>query len=426
MNATNDSWEQLPADLRRAAEAHLAADESPLAWFELDLDTRLHYARGLLVLTRVAAAGHRAARGDRLATRCRPPELTSVRSWPLDATSVLRVKDQNSAGRLELLGPSGLLCHWRYTIGRSPLAHRLANRFQRLHDGELSGGDETGEAPTTICPSCGAILAAGQIKCPDCGSVGDKPAFGALYRLAAFAKPHKWMVLLRLRVDGGQFERGVGAALLHKVVDQQRAEAGREHVPGSVSFSLVWLFLFAFVGASVLAWLLTWGRTYVMAWVSERITTDLRDRTYGHMQGLSLEFFGGKRTGDLISRVSTDSDRICYFLSVYLLDFANNILMLVLIAVILSCLDAPAGPGDASPAADHRVSRASGARPDAARLRPGHSGMGRNDQRAGRHDPRHPRRQGVRPGTSRNRAISHGKQPRVPGQLPRQHTMGVF
>ena len=38
---------------------------------------------------------------------------------------------------MELLGPSGLLCHWRYTIGRSPLAHRLANRFQRLHDGEL-------------------------------------------------------------------------------------------------------------------------------------------------------------------------------------------------------------------------------------------------------------------------------------------------
>ena len=132
----------------------------------------------------------------------------------------------------------------------------------------------------------------------------------------------------------------------------------------------MWWFLFGFVGASVLAWLLTWGRTYVMAWVSERITADLRDRTYGHMQGLSLEFFGGKRTGDLISRVSTDSDRICYFLSVYVLDFANNMLMLVLIAAILSharsvgwpwrrfsrcrssrfwCIGCAAGCGEASP-----------------------------------------------------------------------------
>ena len=72
-----------------------------------------------------------------------------------------------------------------------------------------------------------------------------------------------------------------------------------------------------------------------MAWVSERIAADLRNRTYAHMQALSLEFFGGKRTGDLISRVSTDTDRICYFLSVYVLDFANDMLTLVLMAAIL-------------------------------------------------------------------------------------------
>jgi ATP-binding cassette subfamily B protein len=77
-----------------------------------------------------------------------------------------------------------------------------------------------------------------------------------------------------------------------------------------------------------------------MAWVSERIAADLRNRTYEHMQTLSLEFFGGKRTGDLIARVSTDSDRICYFLSVYVLDFANNLLMLLLIAGVLATLDA--------------------------------------------------------------------------------------
>ena len=105
LNATNDSWEQLPADLRRAAEAQLAAGESPLAWFELDLDTRLHYARGLLVLTPSSVAGHRAAGGDRRRRAAARREPTALRSWPLDATSGLRAKDQNSAGRLELLGP---------------------------------------------------------------------------------------------------------------------------------------------------------------------------------------------------------------------------------------------------------------------------------------------------------------------------------
>ena len=59
MTATNDTWEQLPADLRGMVEAQLAGGETPLVWLEPDLDARLHYARGLLVLTdrRLIAVG---------------------------------------------------------------------------------------------------------------------------------------------------------------------------------------------------------------------------------------------------------------------------------------------------------------------------------------------------------------------------------
>ena len=60
-------------------------------------------------------------------------------------------------------------------------------------------------------------------------------------------------------------------------------------------------------------WLLDWARSYVSAWVSERVSADLRQRTYAHLQQLSLEFFGAKRTGDLMSRISSDTDRLCNF-----------------------------------------------------------------------------------------------------------------
>ncbi|MER8124732.1 ABC transporter transmembrane domain-containing protein, partial [Acinetobacter baumannii] len=50
---------------------------------------------------------------------------------------------------------------------------------------------------------------------------------------------------------------------------------------------------------------------------------------------LSLEFFGGKRTGDLISRVGSETDRICLFLSLHLLDFFTDVLMIVMTAAIL-------------------------------------------------------------------------------------------
>ncbi len=76
-----------------------------------------------------------------------------------------------------------------------------------------------------------------------------------------------------------------------------------------------------------------------MAWVSERISADMRNETYAHLQKLSLEFFGGKRTGDLMTRISSDTDRICTFLSDSLVDFSTDCLMIVGTAVVLLSFD---------------------------------------------------------------------------------------
>ncbi len=101
-----------------------------------------------------------------------------------------------------------------------------------------------------------------------------------------------------------------------------------------------WWYLAGMLGASLTAWLLNWARLYVTSCVSERIASDLRTQTYAHLQQLSLEFFGGKRTGDLMSRISTDTDRICVFLSVSLVDFVNDVVMIIVTAGLLMWKDA--------------------------------------------------------------------------------------
>ena len=85
----------------------------------------------------------------------------------------------------------------------------------------------------------------------------------------------------------------------------------------------------------MVAWGLGWAKTYILALVSERIGSDLRTATYDHLLQLSLEYFGGKRTGDLMARIGSESDRICVFLSLHLLDFATDVLMIGMTAVIL-------------------------------------------------------------------------------------------
>jgi ATP-binding cassette subfamily B protein len=98
---------------------------------------------------------------------------------------------------------------------------------------------------------------------------------------------------------------------------------------------LVTIYLFGLFGSALVAWALSWAKTYVLALVSERIGADLRTSTYDHLLRLSLEYFGGKRTGDLMSRIGSESDRICVFLSLHLLDFATDVLMIIMTAAIL-------------------------------------------------------------------------------------------
>ncbi len=61
----------------------------------------------------------------------------------------------------------------------------------------------------------------------------------------------------------------------------------------------------------------------------------MRNQTYAHLQKLSLEFFGGKRTGDLMSRLTSDTDRICNFLSIHLLDFGTDVIMILMTVALL-------------------------------------------------------------------------------------------
>jgi ATP-binding cassette subfamily B protein len=102
-----------------------------------------------------------------------------------------------------------------------------------------------------------------------------------------------------------------------------------------VEFNLVTSYLVVLVGSAVLAWMLNWAKTYALSAASEQISADLRNDTYAHLQRLSLEFFGGKRTGDLISRVGSDTDRICSFLSLNLLDFVTDLVLIVMTAAVL-------------------------------------------------------------------------------------------
>ncbi len=305
--------------------------EIPLAWLETDLNETLHYARGLVVLTdqRLLSAGPIDGKnGDP------PPKDTPVQSWSLDSGTILKTRDQSGVGILELLGEDGRQHHWRFTAGKASPAHRLVERFNRLRRGDQPEEEESSsDILGAICPACGMILLPDQEICPDCESSKARPPVQSLFRLKRFAKPRIWIIALGFALLFaynflGLIPNYIIMPLTDKVLTPQMKGE-------NVNYHFAVLCLLGMGGAWTLAWLLNWARIYVLAWVSESVAADLRNQTYDHLQALSLQFFGGKRTGDLIARVSTDSDRICYFLSVHLLDFVNNLIMGLMTGCIL-------------------------------------------------------------------------------------------
>ncbi len=249
----------------------------------------------------------------------------------------LRHHDHAGVGHLELVDEQGRLAAWRFTLGQNLHAMRVLDAFRDQLESHLSGLP-VHVAEQNVCPSCKAPLEPDQDECPICTKVlYTPPSTWTLFRLWRFAKPY-----------GGQL--GLGFFLM-------LASTAAHMIPPYLTMplmdnvlipfqngqpvdqKLVWMYMSGLLGSAVLAWALGWGKTYVLALVSERMGADLRSATYEHLMKLSLEFFGGKRTGDLMSRIGSGSDRICVFLSLHLLDFASDVLMIIMTGVILCSIN---------------------------------------------------------------------------------------
>ena len=69
-------------------------------------------------------------------------------------------------------------------------------------------------------------------------------------------------------------------------------------------------------------------QTYMTNKVGQYVMRDLRDAVYAHLQGMSLRFFTGTRTGEIQSRVSNDVGGIQQVVTTTLSDTIANIVIL--------------------------------------------------------------------------------------------------
>jgi ATP-binding cassette, subfamily B, bacterial len=303
----------LSLDWRAKVQEKIPALTNVMGWFEVDLNSRLYFAKSLLLLC-----------SDRLfALEADAQSHWQLHEWPLTTDLQLSLKDYSGVGTLELHSLTHSLASWRFTLGRNEQAQAFADLFIARLNERSTAPDEANTQPSTDNFSEDAHP-------PLQGNWG-------LLRLWRFAEPYKGQLFLGFVLTlASTAATLVPPYLTMPLMDDVLIpfQNGQQ-----IDIDLVMLYLSGLLGASLIAWGLGWYKTYVLALASERIGADLRSTAYEHLLRLSLEYFGGRRTGDLMTRIGSETDRLCIFLSVHFLDFATDVLMIVMTAVILFSID---------------------------------------------------------------------------------------
>ena len=163
---------------------------------------------------------------------------------------------------------------------------------------------------------------------------------GVLWRLLSYMKPHSGTVAVGFIVSAMITVLMLLPPYVTRILVDDILRPV-EHGQQTAAHAMRWLW--AVIAGLALIWTLSevmsFIRMRVMAIVGEKIAMKLRNDVYSHMQKLSLSFFGSRPTGSLVTRVSSDTDRLWEFITFGFIDSAMALFQIIGVAVALLVQD---------------------------------------------------------------------------------------
>ena len=156
-------------------------------------------------------------------------------------------------------------------------------------------------------------------------------------RLFSYARPYgAKLLIIAILVVIGTLATLAGPILFGKAIDEAI-------IPGDIlllaQIALLMLVIYVVGGLAAIIY------GILMIDVGQRVVADIREELFVHLQLLSMAYHDQHKVGDLMSRVSNDSEAINAVLSNGLIQFITNILMLGGIMVAMFLLNWPLAIG---------------------------------------------------------------------------------
>ena len=123
-----------------------------------------------------------------------------------------------------------------------------------------------------------------------------------------------------------------GGALLDRLLE---ATLGRLVELGGPRDEAIQGIIFFILAVFVLKNLFDFARIYLVAWIEQSVTRDMRDTVYDHLVELDLVFFGQTRVGQIVSRLTHDVEQLRTLITKELAKILSSVFELAAAAVLM-------------------------------------------------------------------------------------------
>ncbi len=163
-------------------------------------------------------------------------------------------------------------------------------------------------------------------------AVSFKEAFSSLKPLLSDDKKSIFLALVAIIVNSGI--NLIGPVIIARTIDLYVSQ-GNFHGVAIMSLILGGIYIFGLF--------VSYSQITIMGGVGRRILFKLRNTIFSKLQELPVAFFNANKSGDLISRINNDTDKLNLFFSQALVQLVGNIFIMLGAAIFLISLNVRLG-----------------------------------------------------------------------------------
>ena len=330
--------EQIPEEIFATAEKQFDDDEQPLIAAESDLNLEGCFQQNwLLVTDKRLAVFYRELQNNAQADEEANTEKPAIKYYDLKLSQISNVDIKRYVGNafLQIKTDNKTRNFIRFSLSYTQRFEWIAGKVMTLiEEKEPSDFSQANLEEITRkrleyedrCPGCGRKLPSGMEVCPKC--IDKQKLFK---RMFGFLKPY-WgraligLLLLWTVTALNQLTPYLTRVLIDDVLPEQ-------------NYDLFYVIIISLIGIHLSKALFIGVRTYLIQYVGQRLTLDLRSKVFSHIQKLNMNYFDTNRTGKIMNRVTTDTGRLQRFMVEGLQQLLNHIFTIGIIITILLLMD---------------------------------------------------------------------------------------